>query len=85
MEQARKHLIEATAREHHARSIYENSICRSGLERSAYREAWQKAETNNPTPAVINEYIVTITADGLDNDLDGAANFLFRALCMQEF
>lgn len=85
MEQERKDLIKATAHEHHARGIYENSICRSGLERSAYREEWQKAETSNPTPAVINEYIVTITADGLDADLDGASNFLFRALCMQEF
>lgn len=36
----RKALIKAQAQEHKARGIYDNAICRNGMERVFYAETW---------------------------------------------
>lgn len=37
----RKEMIQAQASEHKSRGIYDNAMCRSGMERRIYAETWE--------------------------------------------
>ena len=46
----RKEVIETQAREHVKRGIYDSAICRSGMERVIYSEAWHAESTGKIHP-----------------------------------